>query len=64
MVSSAILGPERSRAWLTRLAMVAKDEPVSGRPPRRASRAPWNWYSPYITPTYTPTDRPARSERR
>src|ERR1700720_717244 len=55
MVSSVILGPCRLSAYDTRLAMLAKLPAIPRRLPCLLTSAPNNWYSLYITPTYTPT---------
>src|SRR6266700_3370287 len=60
MVSTVMLGPCKFRAYDTRLAMLAILPATPSRLPRTLASAPNNWYSLYITPTYTPTC-PARS---
>src|SRR5260370_22694140 len=60
IVSSVMLGPCRFRTYDTRLAMLAKLPAMPRRVPCALASAPNNWYSLYITPTYTPT-WPARS---
>src|SRR3989442_14478583 len=55
MVSNVMLGPCRLRVYDTRLAMLATLAAIPMRLPCRLASAPNNWYSVYITPTYTPT---------
>src|SRR5215469_11648989 len=55
IVSTVMLGPCRLSTYDTRLAMLAK---LPANPILRScilTPAPNNWYSLYITPTYTPT---------
>ncbi|CAM5290517.1 hypothetical protein SALBM135S_01710 [Streptomyces alboniger] len=60
MVSTATLGPEKSKKYDTRLATEANDECGGSPSPRSASWTPYSWYWPYIMPTNTPV-REARS---
>src|ERR1051326_8607196 len=60
IVSSVTLGPCTFSTYDTRLAMLAMLPAIPTRRPPMLACAPNNWYSLYITPTYTPTC-PARS---
>src|SRR5215468_5913931 len=55
IVSTVMLGPCRLSTYDTRLAMLAALPGMPRRRPCALASTPNNWYSLYITPTYTPT---------